>query len=354
MGNIKVVRSQLVERIEMAKRIWLLAIFLLLSFAVTTNWHRVSSSNNAERDRERPIVIGYSNWAGWWPWAIAESKGLFAKHGANVELKWYDNYTQSIEDLAAGYIDGNSQTLNDTISQARDAVEGEVVVLVNDNSAGNDKVIGAAGVDEVKDLAGKQVILEAGVVGDFLLSLALEQEDLSREDIETLDLETGAGAAAFAAGQGNAIVAFPPFWFTALKREEAKEIISSFDFPGAIPHLLVVTESLIKQNPQQVQALIDSWFEAMDFIAANIVEADEIMAERAGISYARLQLLKSGTRMFSLEDNLEAFRKGRDMKHLSYAARKITVFLRRKLKSIDRKPNLSKLFNSSFIKSYAL
>ena len=338
----------------MAKRIWLLAIFLLLSFTITANWHRVSFPSNIDQNIERPIVIGYSNWAGWWPWAIAESQGLFAKHGAKVELKWYDNYTQSIEDLAAGYIDGNCQTLNDTISHARDAAEGEVVVLVNDNSAGNDKIIGAAGVKEVKDLLGKQVILEAGVVGDFLLSLVLEQEGLSREDIDMLNLETGAGAAAFVAGQGNAIVAFPPFWFTALKREKAKEIISSFDFPGAIPHLLVVTESLIKQNPQQVQALIDSWFDAMDFIAANIVEADKIMAERAGISYAQLQLLKSGTRMFSPEDNLEAFRKGRDMKYLSYAARKITVFLKRNLKLIDRQPNLSKLFNPSFVKSYAL
>ena len=339
----------------MAKKIWLLAIFLLFSFMITTNWHRIfSSASNSARTIEHPIVIGYSNWAGWWPWAIAESQGLFAKHGAKVELKWYDNYTQSIKDLAAGYIDGNCQTLNDTISHARDAVKGEVVVLVNDNSAGNDKIIGAAGVEEVADLVGKQVVVEEGVVGDFLLSLALEQQGLSREDIEVLNLETGAGAAAFVAGQGDAVVAFPPFWFNALKREGAKEITSSLDFPGAIPHLLVLTNTLIKKDPQQVQALIDSWFDALDFIAANIVEADEIMAERAGISYARLQLLKSGTRMFTPEDNLEAFRKGRDMKHLSFAARKITAFLQRNLKSIDKKPNLSKLFNPSFVKSYVL
>ena len=336
----------------MAKKIWLLAIFLLFSFMITTNWHRIySSASNSAQTIERLIVIGYSNWAGWWIWAIAESQGLFVKHGAKVELKWYDNYTQSIKDLAARYIDGNCQTLNDTISHARDAVEGEVV-LVNGNSAGNDKIVGSAGVDKVEDLAGKQVVMEARVVGDFLLSLALEPEGLSREDVEVLNLETGAGA--FVAGQGNAVVAFPPFWFDALKREWAKEITSSFDFLGAIPHLLVVTDTLVKKDTQQVRALIDSWFDALDFIAANIVEAEEIMAERAGISYARLQLLKSGTRMLTPEDNLEAFRKGRDMKNLSFAARKITAFLQRNLKSIDKKPNLFKLFNPSFTKSYVL
>jgi NitT/TauT family transport system substrate-binding protein len=76
--------------------------------------------------------------------------------------------------LAAGQLDGNSQTLNDTISFAGDAVNGMVAVLVNDNSAGNDKIIGAEGIDTVADLAGKTVALEEGVVGDFLLSLALE------------------------------------------------------------------------------------------------------------------------------------------------------------------------------------
>lgn len=338
----------------MAKKIWLLAIMLLVSFVITTNWQRISPlfGSNSDVNTSRPMVIGYSNWSGWWPWAIAESAGLFAKHGVEVELKWYDNYTQSLEDLAAGYIDGNSQTLNDTISFARDAVEGEVVILVNDNSAGNDKIVGATGVNEIKDLVGKQVIIEAGVVDDFLLTLALEKNGLSRDDLEILNLETGAAAAAFAAGQGDAVGAFPPFWLTALKREGAKEIASSFDFPGAIPHLLVVTKTLVKQNPQQAQALVDTWFDVLEFMAANIIEADEIMAKRAGISYARLQLLKSGTKIFTPDDNLEAFSRGRDMKHLPYAARKITTFLIQNLQSIQKKPNLSQLFNSHFIKSH--
>ena len=46
-----------------------------------------------------------------------------------------------MQSLAAGQLDANSQTLNDTISFAGDAVNGMVAVLVNDNSAGNDKVI---------------------------------------------------------------------------------------------------------------------------------------------------------------------------------------------------------------------
>lgn len=339
----------------MAKKIWLLAILLLLSFAITTNWQTLTAtSDNSSKNWERPLIIGYSNWAGWWPWAIAESEGLFSKHGVNVELKWYDDYTLSMEDLASGYIDGNCQTLNDTISFAVDAIKGEVVVLVNDNSAGNDKIIAAEEIGTVRDLKDKQVAVEAGVVDDFLLTLALEREGMTREDVEIIDLETGAAVEAFVSKQADAVGAFPPFWLTALKRSGAKEIVSSEAFPGAIPDLLVVTEELVDRHPQQVQALIDTWFDILDFMSLQPAKADRIMADRAGVSYEEFQLFKAGTKIFTIAENLEAFSEGDNMKSMPYASRKITDFLQNNLKSIDKQPNLTKLFDRSFVEAYAI
>ena len=340
----------------MAKKIWSLAILLLLSFAITTNWHRIPTiaSNNSAQNIERPIVLGYSNWAGWWPWAIAESEGLFSKHGANVELRWYDDYTRSMEDLAAGHIDANCQTLNDTISFAADAVKGEVVVLINDNSDGNDKIIARAGIDRVEDLRNQQVAVEAGVVDDFLLTLALERAGLSRSDVEIVDLETGAAAEAFVAGQVDAVGAFPPFWLTALEREGAKEIASSADFPGAIPDLLVVTEELVNEYPQQVQALVNTWFDILNFMSTQPEKADQIMAKRAGVSDEEFQQFKAGTKIFTIEDNLEAFKEGNNMISMPYAAREITNFMENNLKSTNKPADLTKLFNNSFVTAYVL
>jgi NitT/TauT family transport system substrate-binding protein len=55
-------------------------------------------------------------------------------------------------------------------------VNGQVAVLVNDNSSGNDKIIVTEEIKTIQDLKGKKVAVEEGVVGDFLLSLALEKE----------------------------------------------------------------------------------------------------------------------------------------------------------------------------------
>ena len=329
-----------------------LCLLFCLSWAIAVGCNPTTDSNTATAPEDPPIVMGYSSWPGWWPWYIAEKEGLFAANGANVKLQWFDGYIESMEALAAGQIDANCQTLNDTISFAAGAVNGEVGVLVNDNSAGNDKIIVAEGIDTIEDLEGKTVAIEEGVVDDFLLSLALEEAGMSRDDVEIKNLETGAAAAAFAAGQVDAVGAFPPFWLTALTREGSKELISSKEFPGAIPDLLVVSQTLIEEKPDQVQALVNTWFDILQFIEDNPAKADELLAERANVSVEEFQQFKDGTRIFTIEDNLEAFSPGEGMKHMPYAAEKMADFMV-KVGFIEEAPDLDTVLDDRFVKAYA-
>lgn len=330
-----------------------LCLLFCLSWAIAVGCNPTTdSSSSTTPSEDAPIVMGYSSWPGWWPWYIAEKEGLFAANGANVKLQWFDGYIESMEALAAGQIDANCQTLNDTISFAAGAVNGEVGVLVNDNSAGNDKIIVAEGIDTIEDLEGKTVAVEEGVVDDFLLSLALEEAGMSRDDVQIKNLETGAAAAAFAAGQVDAVGAFPPFWLTALTREGSKELISSKEFPGAIPDLLVVSQTLIDEKPDQVQALVNTWFDILQFIEDNPAKADELLAERANVSVEEFQQFKDGTRMFSIEENLEAFSPGDSMKHMPYAAEKMADFMV-KVGFIEEAPDLDSVLDDRFVKAYA-
>ncbi|MEM8642085.1 MAG: ABC transporter substrate-binding protein [Cyanobacteria bacterium P01_G01_bin.54] len=315
-----------------------------------------SASSNSDETIEfinsEPVKIGYSNWAGWWPWAIAEQEGLFEQNKVNVELEWFDSYIASMEALAAGQLDGNSQTLNDTISFAADAVNGEVAVLVNDNSAGNDKIIVTAEINEVKDLVGKKVAVEEGVVDDFLLSLALEEEGLSRDDVEIVGMDTGDAAAAFVNGDVDAVGAFPPFWLIALEREGSKELISSKEFPGAIPDLLVVTQTLVDEQPEVVQALVNTWFDILTFMEENPEKSDEIMAERAGVDVSEMAILKKGTELFTIEQNLEAFSDGDSMKHMPFAAQQMADFMVG-VGFIPEAPPLEPILDDQFVQAYA-
>ncbi|MBD2232120.1 ABC transporter substrate-binding protein [Phormidium tenue] len=328
------------------------SLLITVSCAQSTPQADAPADAPASATTGEPVKLGYSSWAGWWPWAIAAEEGLFEKNGANVELIWFDGYLESMQALAAGQLDANSQTLNDTISFAGDAVNGMVAVLVNDNSAGNDKVIGAEGINTVADLAGKTVALEEGVVGDFLLSLALKDAGLTRDDVDIKNLETGAAATAFAAGQVDGFAGWVPFWETALSREGSQELVSSEDYPGAIPDLLVVSQKLIDSRPDQVQALVNTWFDILAFIEENPERANEIMAKRASVSDTEFEKYTEGTKIFTLDENLEAFSAGGDdMKYMPYAAQKMAEFMV-ETQFIPEAPDLEAILNDQFVKAY--
>ena len=63
--------------------------------------------------------------------------------------------------MAAGELDGNTQTLNDTMFGVAAGSE-QVIVVINDNSTGNDAIICDESITSIEDLEGKTIAAEAG------------------------------------------------------------------------------------------------------------------------------------------------------------------------------------------------
>jgi NitT/TauT family transport system substrate-binding protein len=332
----------------------LFLVSLVLTVSCTNPASQISTdadSSPAAGETGAVVRLGFSAWPGWFPWQVAQDEKIFEQNKVSVDLTWFDGYLESISALTARQIDANSQTLNDTLSSVAGGAD-QVIVLVNDNSTGNDKIIVREGINSVADLKGKKVAAEEGTVDHFLLLLGMEREGLTPKDIEFVPLETGQAAAAFVAGQVDAVGVFAPFTTQALKRPGSKELFSSKDFPGAIPDHLVFTREFVDKNPDQVQAMVDSWFATLDYMKANPDRANEIMAKRAGVSVDEYKEYAGGTKIFTIEDNLKAFQPGKDMSSLSYAAEQMTQFLT-DVGLAKTKPDLSKIFDDRFVKAYA-
>ncbi|MEH2459495.1 ABC transporter substrate-binding protein [Nostoc sp.] len=331
---------------------WFCIFLVSLIVTVSCTPSQTPTSNiTSNPSTTKSIQIGFSAWPGWFPWQVAQEQDLFTANKVKANLKWFDGYLDSINALATTQLDGNSQTLNDTISSVAAGAD-LVIVLTNDNSQGNDQIIVRQGINSIKDLKGKKVAAEEGTVDHFLLLLGLEKAGLTQADIQFQPLETGAAAAAFAAGKLDAVGVFAPFTSKALLLPGSNTLFSSTDFPGAISDHLVVTRKMIQERPQDVQALVNTWFETLKFIAANKQKATEIIAKRAGTSLKEYQQYEAGTVIFTLEQNLKAFAPGNDRTSLSFTAKEISKSL---LKSglIKQKPDLSKLFDDRFVKAYA-
>jgi NitT/TauT family transport system substrate-binding protein len=329
----------------MKRLLALLSVVALLGGAAACS----STKDTGTTSDGTKITLAFSAWPGWFPWQVAQEKGLFQANGVNVELKYFDNYLDSLSALANGAVTANSQTLNDTLISVSGGAR-QTIVLVNDNSTGNDQIIAAPGIASLADLKGKTIAVEAGTVDHFLLLLALKRAGVAASDVTIKALPTADAAAAFKAGQVDAVGAFAPFTTTALERSGSKAIATSKDFPGAIPDHLVFQSAFVAQHPDEVQKVVKTWFDTLTWIAANKDAALAIMAKKAGVSIDDYKSYDAGTTIFTREANLSAFASGTTPANLDYEASQIAQFLV-DAKLAEAKPSLDGLFEPKFVKA---
>ncbi|MBB3221273.1 ABC transporter substrate-binding protein [Pseudoduganella umbonata] len=258
------------------------------------------------------VKVGLSDWPGWVAWYVAEQKGFFKKHGANVRLVWFPNYSDSVAALSSGQLDANAQTWSDTMTPLSRNLNVKVV-LVNDNSAGNDALMVNPKIRSFADLKGKTVALEHFSVSHFVLVNALARHGMKASDVKLVNLGAADAAAAFMTGRVDAAVVWNP-WIARIQASgKGKALFTSKDMPGMVADLLVAHGKALgdKTKRADLVGMIKAWMETEAFIRTNQAEALQIMSKVVGMKPDEYRVFLPGTRFFNGVDNLAAF----DPKH---------------------------------------
>jgi NitT/TauT family transport system substrate-binding protein len=322
---------------------------MVLSLVLLASAAFMASCQSSPTIMATKITLGFTAWPGWLPWQVAQDKGLFTRNGVNVELKFYSNYTDSLLALETGALDANSQTLNDTLISISSGAK-QTIVLVNDNSTGNDKVIAREGIKSIADLKGRKIAVEQGTADHYLLLLALRQAGLGQQDVVLQPQSTEAATTAFAAGQVDAVSASAPLTTKALQRPGSHAIATSAEFPGAIPNHLVVRPALIQEHPEAIQALVNTWFDTLRWIKDNKENATAIMAKACGVGLDDYKTYAAGTTIFTRQQALDAFTPGTTPKHLNYQAAQIADFVFG-TGMVQNRPSLGGLLDERFVEA---
>src|ERR1700687_2612355 len=155
--------------------------------------------------RAEPLKIAYSDWPGWVAWEIAIQKGLFKEANVDFQFMWYD-YAPSMDAYSTGKADAVCMTNGDALVTGSSG-KPSVGILVNDFSSGNDMIVAKPGIESVKQLAGKKVGVEIGLVDHLLLERALSVNGLSTSDLTLVNTPTNETPQVLAAGAVDALVA---------------------------------------------------------------------------------------------------------------------------------------------------
>jgi NitT/TauT family transport system substrate-binding protein len=261
--------------------------------------HAVGSSQAAAA----PLHLGYSDWPGWVAWQIAIDKGWLTQAGLDVKFEWFD-YSASMDAFAAGKLDGDFVTNGDALVMGAGGAR-NVTVLVTDFSSGNDMIVARPGIRTLKDLKGKKVGVEIGLVEHLLLQDGLKKSAMSLDDVTLVNAKTNETPQVLASGQVDAIGAWQPNSGLAIRAlPGAHPIYTSAQSPGLIYDVLVVNPATIATRRADYSKLIKVWDHVVSYVNDPQTQDDavQIMAARVGLSPAQYKQLLAGTHLINVAE----------------------------------------------------
>ncbi|MFT8889613.1 MAG: ABC transporter substrate-binding protein [Ethanoligenens sp.] len=322
----------------------------LLIFAIMLATMSGCAKSNGS-DSSDTITIGTSPYPAWYVWYIAQDEGLFKKAGLNVTLKYFPVYSDSLQAFDTGKLDMLNIATCDTVAPYNQGIDFKIV-MINDNSNGADGLVAKNDIKSMQDLKGKNVVTEYGTIEHFFLLKALESAGMSENDIKYTNMTVNDSGTAMLADKVDAACVWEPSLSMALGNTNNHLLYSSEQTPGLIPDLLVATSKLIKDNPKNVQKLVDVWYQALDFYKQNPDKAAADMAKQANVSVSDMKGIMAGSKLFSVSDNISAMtQKQNSYSYLPYTITETAKFLK-SVKMVDKVPsNPLDMIDTTFIKA---
>jgi NitT/TauT family transport system substrate-binding protein len=257
------------------------------------------------RAEDKPTYkVVWSHYAGWEPWAYAESSGILAqnakKYGVNLTLELINDYGESINRYVA-----DPKVIALTITEM-DALTGPCVggvdttaIVVGDYSNGNDGIV-AKNAKSIRDIKGRTMMLVENSVSHYLLYRGLTMNNLAITDVKTKNVSDADVASVFTAAPDDAAcVTWNPPLMTVRQVKGATEVFDSSKIPGEILDLLVVKTDA----PEAVKkALAATWYDVMKIMyghGTNTEESLNFMAKSSGCTRAEYDQQLKTTFMFN-------------------------------------------------------
>ena len=296
-----------------------------------------------------PLKIGYSDWPGWVAWQVAIEKGWFKEAGVDVKFDWFD-YAASMNAFTAGKIDAVTVTNGDALVTGAGGAK-NVMIIVTDYSNGNDMIVGKPGIKSLKDLKGKKIGLETGLVEHLLLLNGLKKAGLKETDVTIVNTPTNETPQALASGDLSAIGAWQPNSGEAMKRVPgAKPIYTSADEPGLIYDVLTVSPSSLSARKADWAKVVKVWGKVVTYINDPKTQPDavKIMSARVGIKPETYLPLLKGTKLLTLDEGKAVMVKADGFKSL-YGSTKIVDDFNVKAGIYKAPQDLNKAIDPSFV-----
>jgi NitT/TauT family transport system substrate-binding protein len=117
-----------------------------------------------------------------------------------------------------------------------------------------------------------------------------------------------------------------------------------------IPDVIVFSESVVRDRPQEIQAFLQTWFEAVERWKANPDEGSAVIAKTLNLDPKTVSL--EGIQLLGMAENLTTFQPGADSQSIVYTAQ-LYMNAFAQMGSLKRPIQLDKFLEPRFVKALA-
>ena len=290
------------------------------------------------------VLLGQASWIGYAPLYLADKKGFFDDHGADVDVQFFESKTDSKSALAAGRIQGMSTTVDTHVMSAASGMDISIVLAL-DTSDGGDGLSALKDIPDIPSLKGHSVALDtSGGASYFWFQYLLQQEGMTLDDVQVVNMSSGDAGAAFVAGEVDAAVTWEPWLSKAKETDNGSVLIDSSETPGIIVDALALDKDFAAEYPGTVKAIVEGWYDALAYMESDPDDAYKIMMEYTGDETPEdLQASMEEVKFYDKEGNASYY----DGEIQDVAKMAADLWLDTGL--IDAEPDLDSLIDGSFI-----
>lgn len=255
------------------------------------------------------VLIGLSGWTGFAPLTLADKAGIFKKNGVDVEIRMIPHKDRHLA-LASGAIQCAATTIETHVAWNANGIPTTQVFQL-DKSYGADGIVARNDITSIAELKGKTIAVDApSTTSHFMLAWILSKNNMSLDDVKTVMLSPQAAAQSFVSGQNDAAMTYEPYLSTVRDNPDAGHILAStLDYP-MVMDTFGCTPKWLEANRDAVQAITDSYFEALDMIKADPYESYKIMGAEVRQTPEQFEKSASFLRWQDKEANQAFFKEG--------------------------------------------
>lgn len=248
---------------------------------------------------EPPLRIGALVWPPYELAYLARDREFFDTE--RVELVDYQTPAEVTRAYRYGLIDAYFLTTQFALPGSGPLPDSRIVYVI-DFSIGGDALLARPDIENLRDLAGRRIGVEAGPLGGYMLQRVLDFAALSRADVTLRYVDTPDQVDAFANETVDAAITYEPYRSRALELG-ATELFSSRRIPGEIVDVLMVPKPVMNARETDLRDFVHGLEKARQFLRKHPDEALPIMARRQQLSPALLEHALDGVRLISLGEN---------------------------------------------------